>query len=331
MLRASAWLVLLAAAACTRGAAPPAPDAGASRPRVEPRAVSAQTSTTPELIDGDRVFESARADAPALAAATRARWAEAEARWQEVSARTRDPAVPVVERQAALRALIQSLEVAHPRRREAAARLLALEAEASPWARSTYARLELQRTEVTVAAYQACVRAGVCTPGAPPRGEGCSRGVAGREQHPVDCLTRAEAEAYCRFVGGRLPTVAEWRAEATAGGTRGYPWGPETTTCDFAVMFVPLGTGADEWRTTGGCGVGHAAEVCSLPRGLSASGLCDLAGNVWEWTRDDADGLAVVVGGSWKGSAPGVVPTAYDAEARAAEARSADVGLRCVR
>lgn len=331
MLRASAWLVLLAAAACTRGAAAPPPDAGTAPPRIEPAAVSAKTSTTPELIDGDRVFEAARADAPALAAATRARWAEAEARWQEVSARTRDPAVPVVERQAALRALIQSLEVAHPRRREAAARLLALEAEASPWARSTYARLELQRTEVTVAAYQACVRAGVCTPGALPRGEGCSRGVAGREQHPVDCLTRAEAEAYCRFVGGRLPTVAEWRAEATAGGTRGYPWGPETTTCDFAVMFVPLGTGADEWRTTGGCGAGHAAEVCDRPRGLSASGLCDLAGNVWEWTRDDADGLAVVVGGSWKGSAPGVVPTAYDAESRAAEARSADVGLRCVR
>ena len=332
MLRASTWLVLISVAACTRGAAPPPPDAGAPTPRAEPSpSARAQSSTTAELIDGDRVFEAARAGAPALAAATRARWAEAEARWQEVSARARDPAVPVAERQAALRALIVSLDVAHPRRREAMARMLALEAEAAPWAKSTHAGLELQRTEVTVAAYQACVRAGACAPGEAPRGEGCSRDIAGREHYPVDCLTRAEAEAYCRFVGGRLPTVAQWRAEATAGGTRGYPWGPETTTCDFAVMFVPLGTGADEWRTTGGCGAGHAAEVCDRPRGLSASGLCDLAGNVWEWTRDDADGLAVVVGGSWKGSAPGVVPTAYDAEARAAEARSADVGLRCVR
>lgn len=331
MLRAPAWLLPVMVAACTGGTTSP-PDAGTSTTRAEvaPRG-GAQTSTTPELIDGDRVFEAARASAPALAAATRARWAEAEARWQAVSARARDPAVPVAERQAALRALIASLDVAHPRRREAAARLLALEAEAAPWAKSAHAGLELQRTEVTVAAYQACVRAGACAPGEAPRGEGCSRGAAGREPYPVDCLTRAEAEAYCRFVGGRLPTVAEWRAEATAGGTRGYPWGPETTTCDFAVMFVPLGTGADEWRTTGGCGAGHAAEVCARPRGLSASGLCDLAGNVWEWTRDDADGLAVVVGGSWKGSAPGVVPTAYDAEARAAEARSADVGLRCVR
>jgi formylglycine-generating enzyme required for sulfatase activity len=44
----------------------------------------------------------------------------------------------------------------------------------------------------------------------------------GSDDHPVVLVTRADAEAYARHVGGRLPTSAEWKAAA---GHTTWPWG----------------------------------------------------------------------------------------------------------
>lgn len=79
------------------------------------------------------------------------------------------------------------------------------------------------RIEVTVAQYQSCVEAGKCSlpemTGGSFTGEisaVCNFGVDGREQHPVNCVSWAQATTYCAQMipGGRLPTEAQWERAA---------------------------------------------------------------------------------------------------------------------
>ncbi|MBI5245276.1 MAG: SUMF1/EgtB/PvdO family nonheme iron enzyme [Elusimicrobia bacterium] len=129
---------------------------------------------------------------------------------------------------------------------------------------------QMAKTEVTVAQYKACVDAGGCT--APDTGKYCNWGVSGRENHPVNCVDWNQAKKFSEWAGGRLPSEAEWEyAARSAGKDREYPWGDEDATCERAVI--------------SGCGNG-TASMCSKSAGNTAQGLCDMAGNVWEWTQD---------------------------------------------
>jgi formylglycine-generating enzyme required for sulfatase activity len=128
----------------------------------------------------------------------------------------------------------------------------------------------IDRTEVTAAAYEVCVTAGGCT--APGSGSYSTYQKPGMEDHPINRVTWFQAEAYCAWAGKRLPTEAEWEKAARGTDGRKYPWGNATATCDLAVMSA--------------C-PGDTQPVCSVsPAGDSPYGLCDMAGNVWEWVAD---------------------------------------------
>ncbi len=157
------------------------------------------------------------------------------------------------------------------------------------WVTSAAAGLQLTRTEVTVSQWKTCVMAGACkastfkTSSDSPQ---CNWGHVHRGDHPMNCVNWRGADAFCRFAGGRLPTEPEWDAEATNKGAHSYPWGNEKATCARAVMMD-------------GCGKKRTWPVCSKPSGNSVSGLCDMSGNVWEWTStiDQSDRLSC--GGGW--------------------------------
>jgi formylglycine-generating enzyme required for sulfatase activity len=122
----------------------------------------------------------------------------------------------------------------------------------------------LSRTEVTNAQYARCVNAGVCeAPGSQNYDQ------VEFADLPVADVSWHDADAYARWVGGRLPTEAEW--EKACRGTRGrsYPWGDKPPTAKRANYNNPAGA---------------VTEVGSYPQGASRYGLLDMAGNVWEWT-----------------------------------------------
>lgn len=137
----------------------------------------------------------------------------------------------------------------------------------------------IDKNEVTVSAYGACVNAGVCKPPSTVSldGETCNWTVNGKEDHPVNCVNWNQAVTYCEWAGKRLPTEAEWEKAARGTDGRKYPWGNEDATCDYAVM-----------NYGGyGCGTESTWAACSKsPVGDSPYGLCDMAGNVWEWVSD---------------------------------------------
>jgi formylglycine-generating enzyme required for sulfatase activity len=174
-------------------------------------------------------------------------------------------------------------------------------ADERPGRRVAIASLSLARTEVTVSAYSRCVTEGVCT--SPSTGGACNWHVAGREQHPVNCVDWTQATAYCAFMGGRLPTAEEWELAAKGGESRIYPWGDEPVTdrrANFAdaqytkqyprAFDIP---GQDDgWIET--------APVGTYPAGASKQGALDLVGNVAEWTASEyLTGQYELRGGSW--------------------------------
>ncbi|MFH1467227.1 MAG: SUMF1/EgtB/PvdO family nonheme iron enzyme [Pseudomonadota bacterium] len=122
-----------------------------------------------------------------------------------------------------------------------------------------------------------------------PVGAGAVLRAAGRsDDHPVVAVTWYEAQAYCRWRGGRLPTEAEWELAACGGHSDSrYPWGEEEIQ---GPRWYGWGPG------------GHVGKVQTLPAGeseratRSPAGLHHVVGNVWEWTSD------------WYSAAPDTAP-----------------------
>lgn len=136
--------------------------------------------------------------------------------------------------------------------------------------------------EVTREQYQACVAVGVCSP--------VPESIYSTESdQPINRVTWFDAQTYCNWTGGRLPTEAEWEYAARGPDRLVYPWGntltgKEANHCDrncieadWASEFSPMNWEADD-------GYAVTAPVGSYPLDSSWVGAMDMAGNVWEWT-----------------------------------------------
>lgn len=144
----------------------------------------------------------------------------------------------------------------------------------------------MQPTELSVHAFRACRDAGVCTGGlvrTTGDNEICnySDTEAGREFHPLNCVTWEAARQYClEWMGGELPTEAQWEKAARGADpdTRKFPWGngpePSCDRCNYAYCHSSLAPVT--WP------VGFLANGA----GDSPYGLKDMAGNLWEMTLD---------------------------------------------
>jgi len=162
----------------------------------------------------------------------------------------------------------------------------------------------LDAYEVTAEHYRLCVDAGACT--STPKADLCTEHLETTSDHPINCVTFAQAEAYCQWVDKRLPTEVEWELAAGGNGEhkRIFPWGPELpdrhhanvcgSECSYGAQSegaMPGGTVCNERsgcrRAIFGFDDGHpaTAPVGSYREGTTPEGVADLAGNVWEWTQ----------------------------------------------
>lgn len=170
--------------------------------------------------------------------------------------------------------------------------------DAAPRRAVTLSAYRVDRTEVSIARFEAFTAAGGYTDSAWWSEAGAAwlaehaggLGAAARAQgrpanHPVVGVSYWEAEAACRFFGGQLPTEAQWERAACGNGP--YPWGEGEA-------------GGVAWFTLGKEhhleGVNTMPVTDTLARLLSPAGLAHAAGNVMEWTLDSYrrgyDGLA---------------------------------------
>jgi len=195
------------------------------------------------------------------------------------------------------------------------------------------AAFSIDRLEVENRAYLRCVSAGVCAPSAisdrDPR--------LGQPTQPVASISWREAERYCAWLSGRLPTEAQWERAARGDSARTFPWGRI-----WNPRLANHGGGGE--RESDADGYRFAAAVDAFPDGRSFYGLQNMAGNVWEFVADrygaydpraspvEPEGASsgserVLRGGSWR-----TPPHALRVTARARipeTERRPDVGFRC--
>ncbi|WP_151523633.1 formylglycine-generating enzyme family protein [Serinicoccus kebangsaanensis] len=136
--------------------------------------------------------------------------------------------------------------------------------------------------------------------------EGPGSDISERPDHPVVHVDHDDARAFCAWVGGRLPTEAEWECAARGGlvGAR-YAWGEDLLVggehrCNIWQGRFPV-------RNTAEDGYAGTAPVGSFPP--NGYGLFDVAGNVWEWCSD------------WWGTAHTAAPTQDPQGPRSGSAR----------
>ncbi len=148
------------------------------------------------------------------------------------------------------------------------------EYDESPKHTVTLSAYKIQKYEVTNKQYKSCVDANVCT--APLNVYSNTRtnyyGNTTYDNYPVIYVSWENATTFCGWIGGRLPTEAEWEKAARGPSPREpiYPWGDNAPTCTLYACSHDNDT----------------EEVGSHPTGTSYYGVMDMVGNVREWVSD---------------------------------------------
>ena len=141
-----------------------------------------------------------------------------------------------------------------------------------PATRVHLSRFCIDKNEASEASRQACVEAGKCPPFQPSTSDS-SKTLA------ATMPTYRDAQRYCAWRGGRLPTSAEW--ELAARGSQGLilPWGSgwsgkEANFCGSECESGFIGDPNDGWA--------GSAPLDTFKK-TSPFGLLNSAGNLWEW------------------------------------------------
>ncbi len=106
------------------------------------------------------------------------------------------------------------------------------------------------------------------------------------DNYPVTCVSPADAEAYAKWAGKRIPTSEEWEKAARGTDGRKYPWGNKMP------AFKKMGNYGEHLGEKG------PVKVGSFSDGASPYGCLDMIGNLWEFARI-RERIYCQRGGSW--------------------------------
>lgn len=147
----------------------------------------------------------------------------------------------------------------------------------NPAAEVTLSPYFLDATEVTHAAYQACVAGGACKARQPNYLD------FRRPELPMTGVSWFEARDYCAAMGKRLPTEAEFEHAARGPAGEAQPWGAAPADCERAVIMDASGRGCGTLKKGSHPEKGRPLDVKSRP---PVRELYDVLGNAEEWVAD---------------------------------------------
>jgi formylglycine-generating enzyme required for sulfatase activity len=141
-----------------------------------------------------------------------------------------------------------------------------------------------------------------------------------KANHPVVQISRKDAQAFAAWAGKRLPTEEEWEAAARGEDGRLFPWGNVwmKDLCNLASTYIGDTTPVEHFG----------------PKSASPFGICDLLGNVFEWTSSihhkiniagGTKNIYILKGGSWANS----VVTSVGYRLLESDTWSNIIGFRC--